>query len=94
MLGNILKSIPAIPEFILSVSALISLVIGTFKQKKIERLTIGTTILGLGFLCVLLLLSDKSEQFFWNGLFIHMPFCVCSKIILYSVSAVALFCLF
>ena len=94
MLGNILKSIPAIPEFILSISALISLVIGAFKQKKIERLIIGTIILGLVFLCFLLLLSDKSEQFFWNGLFIHMPFGVCAKIILYSLSAIALFCLF
>jgi len=94
MLGNILKSIPAIPEFILSISALISLVIGAFKQKKIERLIIGTIILGLVFLCFLLLLSDKSEQFFWNGLFIHMPFGVCAKIILYSISAIALFCLF
>lgn len=93
MLGNILKSIPAIPEFILSISALISLVIGAFKQKKIERLIIGTIILGLVFM-FLLLLSDKSEQFFWNGLFIHMPFGVCAKIILYSLSAIALFCLF
>ncbi len=94
MLGNILKSIPAVPELILSISALISLMIGAFRQKKIERLTIGTIILGLIFLCVLLLLSDKSEQFFWNSLFIHMSFSVCSKIILYSVSAIALFCLF
>lgn len=94
MLGNILKSIPAIPEFILSISALISLVIGTFKQKRIERLVLGTIILGLGLLCVLLLLSNKSEQFFWNSLFIHMPFSVYSKVILYSISAIALFCLF
>lgn len=94
MLDNILKSIPAVPELILSISALISLMIGAFKQKKVERLTIGTIILGLVFLCILLLLSDKSEQFFWSSLFIHIPFSVCSKIILYSMSAIALFCLF
>lgn len=34
MLGNILKSIPAIPEFILSISALISLVIGALKKRR------------------------------------------------------------
>ncbi len=94
MLGSILKSIPAIPEFILSISTLISLVIGTFKQKRIDRLVTGTIIVGLGILCVLLLYSDKSEQFFWNSLFVHMPFSVYSKIILYSVSAIVLFCLF
>ncbi len=94
MLSNILKSVPAIPEFILSISALISLMIGTFRRRKIERLTIGTIILGLIFLCILLMLSDKSEQFFWNSLFIHKSFSVCSKIILYGVSAIALFSLF
>jgi len=94
MLSNILKSVPAVPEFILSISALISLMIGTFRRRKIERLTIGTIILGLVFLCILLMLSDKSEQFFWNSLFIHKSFSFYSKIILYSVSAIALFSLF
>lgn len=93
MLGNILKSIPAIPEFILSITTLISLIIGTFSQKK-ERLIFGTIIFSLMFLCIFLLFSNKSEQFFWNSLFIHVPFSVYAKIILYAISAAALFCLF
>lgn len=93
MLGNLLKSIPAIPEFILSITTLISLIIVSFRQKK-ERLVFGTIILGLVFLCLLLLFSNKSEQFFWSSLFIHIPFSVYAKIILYAISAAALFFLF
>lgn len=94
MLDSILKSTPAIPEFILSISTLISLFWGTLKQKKADRNITATIILALIFLCFLLLFSGKSEQFFWNSLFIHMSFSVYSKIILYSFSAVALFLLF
>ena len=93
MLGNILKSVPAYPEFILSITTLMSLIIGSFRQKK-ERLVFGTIIFGLVFLCILLLLASKSEQFCWSSLFVHMPFSVYAKIILYAISAAALFCLF
>ena len=94
MLGSILKAIPAIPEFILSISTLIALMVGTFKRKRIAHLTFGTILLGLIFLCVLLTFSTKTEQFFWNGLFIHSPFLDYAKVILYGISAIAIFCLF
>ncbi len=94
MLGNILKAIPAIPEFILGISTLMALIIGTFKNKRINHLTFGTIFIGLIFVCVFLALSPKSEQFFWHGLFIQTPFLDYAKIILYGTSALAIFCLF
>lgn len=93
MLHNILKSLPAIPEFILSVSTLISLVLGTFQTKRIERLAAGSIIIALICLSVFLLLSNRAEQFFWNGLFVHKPFSIYSKVILYLMSAITIFCL-
>jgi len=94
MLDSVLKSISAVPEFILSISTLISLFWGTIKQKKIDRNMAATAIVSLILLCILLFLSGKSEQFFWNSLFIYTSFSVHSKIILYCYSAVALFFLF
>lgn len=94
MLDSILKSIPAVSECILSVSALLSLLLSLFRKKKVESNTVVTITLMLLFLCILLCFSNKSEQFFWNGLFIHIPFSVYSKIILYSVSIIALSFLF
>ncbi len=35
MLASILKAIPAVPEFILAISALISLIAGLFKRKRV-----------------------------------------------------------
>lgn len=94
MLNNILKSIPAIPEFILSISTVISLLLGIFRQKSIAQNLIVTTVSSLSILCLLLLFSSKSEQFFWSGLFIHKSFSVYSKVILYSFSIFAFSFLF
>jgi len=60
MLDSVLKSISAVPEFILSISTLISLFWGTIKQKKIDRNMAATAIVSLILLCILLFLSGKS----------------------------------
>ena len=94
MLASILKAIPAVPEFILAISALISLIAGLFKRKRVTLLTFCTIFGGLLFVCALLIFSTKSNQFFWHGLFIHTPFLYQAKIILYSISALTFFCLY
>jgi NADH-quinone oxidoreductase subunit N len=94
MLASILKAIPAVPEFILAIGALLSLMAGLFKSKRIVFLTFCTIFASLLFLCALLAFSAKSDQFFWHGLFIHTPFLDYAKIILYSVSALTFFCLY
>ncbi len=94
MFSNLLKIFPAIPELFLSFSTLISLLIGTFWRKKSIRFTLAIAIFSLIMLGIIFFIADKSEQFFWNGLFINKYFSVYAKICLYFVSAVALFCLF
>ena len=94
MLSNILKAVHAIPEFVLAIATLISLLTGMFKKKRASVLNFCTISVVLILLSILLILSTKSEQFFWHSLFIHTAFLEYSKIILYVTSALAIFCLF
>lgn len=94
MLDNILKAIPAIPEFVLTISSLVSLLMGVLRGKRATILNFCTIFGGLIFLSILLILSTKSEQFFWHSLFIHSAYVGFAKIILYTTSALAIFCLF
>lgn len=94
MLASLFKAIPAIPEFILAMSTLISLIAGLFKSKRVTLLTFCTIFGSLIFLCALLIFSTKSDQFFWHGLFIHTPFLDHAKVIIYSISALTFFCLY
>ena len=94
MFSNLFKIIPAIPELFLSLTTLLSLLVGTFWQKKSIRFALGIAIFSLIALAIIFFAVDKNEQFFWNGLFINKYFSVYAKICLYFVSAVAIFCLF
>lgn len=94
MFSNLLKIVPAIPELFLSLSTLLSLLVGTFWRKKSIRFALSVAIFSLIMLVIVFFAADKSEQFFWNGLFINKYFSVYAKICLYFISAVAIFCLF
>lgn len=94
MLNNILKAIPAIPEFVLTISVLMSLLVGAFRKKSAAILNFFTIAGGLVFLSVLLILSTKSEQFFWHSLFVHSVYVGWAKIILYITTVFAIFCFF
>lgn len=94
MFSNILKIMPAIPELFLSLSTILSLLIGTFWRKKAMRFSLGVALFSLLILGVIFFAADKSEQFFWNGLYVHKYFSLYAKVCLYFISAIALFCLF
>lgn len=94
MFNYFFKILPAIPEIILSISTLISLVLGTFLKKKSKRFTLGISITFLIALSFYFLVIGGYEQFFWNGMFVNRHFSVYAKCCLYILSAISIFCLF